>query len=92
MNDFQMLPVEAGLFYTFIFTDDLPDGVTVTNCTFTITPSITLSNQSDNFGSDASTIKVSGAEHGVNYNLQAKATLSNGETVPKDIVLVGFNG
>ena len=92
MNDFQVLPVEAGRAYTVDFTDDLPAGVTVTAVAFSISPSITLDSQDDDFANNRSTIKVSGAVHGVTYNLQAKATYSNGETYPKDIALLGFNG
>ena len=92
VNDVQFIPVEGVYFYTFDFTDSLPATVTVTACTFTITPSITLAGQIDDFANNKSTIKVSGALHGTTYNLQAKATLSNTESVPKDICLIGFNG
>lgn len=92
MNDFQILPVEAGLLYTADFSDSLAATITVSACVWTITPSIGLTNQADDFGNARSTIKVSGAAHGVVYNLQAKATLSNGEIVPKDVALMGFNG
>jgi hypothetical protein len=92
VNDVQFMPVEGVYFYTFDFTDSLPATVTVTACAFTITPSITLAGQIDDFVNNKSTIKVSGALHGVTYNLQAKATLSNTESCPKDVCLVGFNG
>ena len=92
MNDFQFLPVEAGLLYTADFSDALSGTVTVSACTWSITPSITLGSPVDDFGNARSSVKVSGAVHGTVYNLQAKATLSNGEIVPKDIALIGFNG
>jgi hypothetical protein len=92
VNDYQLLPVEAGLFYTADFTDELPEGVTVASCAWSITPIISAGGQVDDFGSNKSSIKVSGAQHGVSYALQAKATLSNTEIVVKDISLQGFNG
>lgn len=92
MNDFQYIPVEGSLFYTFEFADQLPAGVDISNVSFSITPSITLDAQSNDFGNDQSSIKVSGAEHGVRYNLQAKALLTNDEYIVKDVCLIGFNG
>lgn len=92
VNDYQVIPVEAGLLYTADFTDSLPATVTVVTCVWSISPSIALTSQADDFGNARSSIKVSGAVHGVVYNLQAKATLSNGEIVPKDVALLGFNG
>lgn len=92
MNDYQVLPVESALLYTADFTDSLSSGVALTACVWTITPSLTLSNQADDLINALSSIRVSGASHGVTYNLQAKGTLSNGETVTKDIALMGFNG
>lgn len=92
MNDYQLLPVEAGLAYTADFSQELPDTVTLTAVTWSITPSITLAGQVDSLGTAQSTTRVSGAAHGITYNLQSKGTLSNGETIVKDIALQGFNG
>lgn len=92
VNDFQFIPVGAAYFYTENFTGSLPESVTVTACVFTITPSITLAGQVDDFANNKSTIRVSGQLHGVSYNMQASATLSNTETLVKDICLIGFNG
>ncbi len=91
MNDFQLLPVQAGRLYTVDFTDDLPSSVTVSSVVWTITPSLTLAGQVDDFGNAKSSIRVSGGAHGVTYTLQALATYSNGETFPKDVMLQGFN-
>lgn len=92
MNDFQVIPVEAGLLYTFDWTTEVPVAGSISSVAWSISPSITLGTQVDDFANKRSTIKVSGAAHGVVYNLQAKATLSNGEIVPKDVALLGFNG
>lgn len=91
MNDFQLLPVQAGRLYTVDFTDDLPSAVTVSSVVWSISPSLTLAGQVDDFVNAKSSIRISGASHGVTYTLQALATYSNGETFPKDVTLLGFN-
>lgn len=92
MNDFQILPVESAQVYTADFSDVLPSAVTLTACVWTCSPSLTLGSQTDNLLSAQSSIKASGSAHDVVYVLQAKGTLSNGETITKDIALRGFNG
>jgi len=92
MNDFQLIPVEAGLFYTFDFSEELTGDDNLQSVAFTCTPPLALSVQSDEFSQFLSTIKVSGAVHGTTYNLQAKASLTSGETLVKDVCLIGFNG
>lgn len=91
MNDHQLLPVESALLYTADFTDSLSGAVTVTAVVWGATPALTLASQVDDFANNKSTIKVSGAAHGLTYVLQAKGTLSSGEAVVKDITLQGFN-
>lgn len=92
MNDYQVLPVQGDLAYTVDFTDVLPAAVTLSSVAWTISPQITLASQSNDYANALSTIKVSGATHAVQYVLQALGTLSNGEVVPKDVALLGFNG
>ena len=92
MNDFQLNPVESVLFYTVDFTDEMPTAGTISSVTFSGSSALTLSSQSNDFANYKSSIKVSGAAHGGSYVLQAKAVLSNGESVVKDISLIGFNG
>lgn len=98
MNDYQLISTESSLIYTADFSDVLAGSVLVTDCAWTIGPvsgspaAPTLSSQTDDFANARSSIRVSGAVHGAHYILQAKATLSNGEVVVKDIALLGFNG
>lgn len=94
MNDLQFLPVGGALYYTPDFSSDIPATATCTAIAFTVQPvgSLTLSDQVDNLASGQSSIKVSGASHGLNYTLKATATLDNGETLVKNIGLRGYNG
>jgi hypothetical protein len=98
LNDEQMFPAEGELTYTFDFTDSLPTDVTVIGVAFTISPqsgsplSPSVSGQVDDLASNRSTIRVSGVQHGATHVLQGKGTLSNGEIIPKDVILRGFNG
>lgn len=98
MNDLQMFPVGSALAYTADFSAELPNGgVTVSSVAWSVEPAespevVTASGQSDDLANARSTISVSGVPHGATYILQAKATLSNGEQVAKDITLRGFNG
>lgn len=92
MNDHQIIPVQGELAYTVDFTDVIPATVTLSSVAWTISPSITLANQANDYANGKCTIKVSGAVHGMPYMLQALGTLSNGEVIPKDIALMGWNG
>ncbi len=98
LNDDQLFPVEGEITYTFDFTDSLPAEVTVLSVAFSISLqsgsplSPSLSAQVDNLAENKSTIRVSGLTHASVHVLQGKATLSNGEVIPKDVVLRGLNG
>lgn len=92
MNDLQLLPVDGAHALTADFSDVISAGAALTSCAWSSTPSLTLDSQSDNFASHRSTIKASGAQHGVRYLLQAKGTANNGEVFAKDIAVLGFNG
>jgi hypothetical protein len=94
MNDAQVLPVGGHLFYTPDFSADIPAGAAITGIAFTVEPSggLALSGQSNDYGSGQASIRASGATHGVSYVLKATATLDNGEVIPKNISVIGFNG
>jgi hypothetical protein len=92
VNGLQLIPVEGNFAYTIDYSADVAEGVTVSSIVWSVSPSLTLAGQVDALGSARSTIRVSGAEHGTCYLLQAIATLSSGEVIPKDITLRGFNG
>lgn len=90
MNDYQLLPVTAGLYYTVDFSAEVPAGESITDVTFTATGLTATGKQTDLPNSKAS-IRLSGAAHGKQYTLLAVATLSTGETVPKTVTFVGWN-
>ena len=94
-NDFQMLPVSAKLAYTFDFSGALSASSplpTVTDITVTGSNGITISDQSNDYASYQATVLLSGATHGSMYLVQATATMSNGEQIPKDLTVIGSNG
>ena len=98
LNDDQMFPAEGELSYVFDFTDALVEGVTLVSTSFSISPQSgspllpSLSGQVDDLPNSRSGIRVKGVQHGATHVLQGKGTLSNGEIIPKDVILRGFNG
>ena len=100
MNDYLILPVGGSLRYPVDFTEDLPSAspaITITSVTFSITQygsplAPVLSDQTDEFTLNKSTIQVTGGVHGKKYVLQARATTTGNETLVKDAVLMGFEG
>lgn len=94
MNDFQMIQVQGELAYTFDFTDALPStspATTVSSVALTAQTGLTLGTPSADYANARVTVIVSGATHAQQYWVQAIATLSNGEKIPKDLTLLGFN-
>ncbi len=53
---------------------------------------LVVSNQGVNAGAGTSSCKVSGMVHGRTYQLLARATLSNGDVVPKVATIRAFRG
>jgi hypothetical protein len=97
MNDYQFFPVGSTLRYTADFSDAIPAGRSLTSVSWGVTPQTgsplapSLSSQLDDLGSYQSSILVTGCAHGGTYVLQATGSLSDGQTVTKDIALVGLN-
>ena len=100
-SDLQAFAVGGSLRYTADFSDVLPSTspqTVVSSVAWTITPQTgsplnpRLSDQTDALASAESTIQVTGCEHGKYYTLQAVATTSGGEEIPKDVRVIGFDG
>jgi hypothetical protein len=91
MYDLFMIGVGAELFYTFDFSADVSTPATLANVVFTADAGITLSAQANDLNNKRASIKVSGAEHGRTYVVQAVGTTSTGEKIVKDVTLQGFN-
>lgn len=85
-----LLRTGASLLHTFDFSDQVPATVTVSGVSFTGV-GLTLDNQSNDLPNNRATIRVSGAEHGKTYQLRGIATLSNGETVPDEATIRGWD-
>ena len=95
MNAFQLLPVQGKLAYTFDFSDVIPSTsplTTVSSITVTADSAVTVGTQTDVLASYKTTVIFSGLSHAGQYLAQAIAVLSNGEEIPKDLTLIGFNG
>ena len=95
MNDFQLLPVQGKLAYTFDFTDVIPSSSplpTVSSITVSASAGVTVGAQTDDLANYRTTVTFSGPSHAGQYLAQALAVLSNGEEIPKDLTLIGFNG
>ena len=101
MNDVLILQVGGSLRYTVDFTNELPSTspeTTVSAVAWSISPdegsptTVALSAQTDDLSNGKSTIQVSGGVHDHHYVLQAIATTSGGETIPKDVKLVAIDG
>ena len=98
-NDFHLLPVSGTLAYTWDFSDEVPStsplttvtAIDITTDTGTSPSAITIGTQTDDLGNARTTVLLSGTPHGGVYVVQAIATLSNGEEIPKDITLQVFN-
>jgi hypothetical protein len=101
MNDSQFFPVGSTIRYTADFTEAIPSSSPATllsSVSWSISPqsgsplSPTASDQLDDLVNYKSSIEVVGCLHGSTYVLQAAGTLSDGQTIYKDVSLVGFNG
>ena len=95
MSDYQLLPVGGKLAYTFDFTDALPASSplpTVSSFTITADAAVTVGTQTDDSANYRTTILLSGLTHAGQYLAQCVCNLSNGEQIPKDLTLIGFNG
>jgi hypothetical protein len=85
-----VLRTGASFLYRFDFSAQVPATVTVSGVSFTGV-GLTLDNQSNDLSNNRATIRVSGAEHSRNYQLRGMATLSNGETVPDEATIRGWD-
>lgn len=97
-TDFQLLPVQGVMSYTFDWSEELTGGATLASVAWSITPQTgsplapSVADQSDNLSEAQSTITVANGVHGKVYVLQAIGTTSTGEEIPKDVGLVCVNG
>lgn len=92
MSDLFLIPVDGELAYTFDFSDVVIAPTTVTAIAVSAPSPLTAFGQTDDLANKKTVVGLKGAAHGQRYVVQALATLSNGEKVPKDATFLGFNG
>jgi len=86
MSDLQLLPINGELLYTFDFTNEVPAAVTVTAIDYVVPVQLAQFADSDDLANKKGTIglrKGTSGAHGQTLQVEAKATLSNNEKVPK---------
>lgn len=90
MSDLQLLPLNGELLYTFDFSAEVPSGTTVTQIDYVVPAQLTQFADSDDLANKKGTagfrVGASG-KHGMTLQVEAKATLSNSEKVPKYLTI-----
>lgn len=76
---------------TFDWSDVLGDSLALVSVTHTVPSPLTKAAESTDIPNKASGVKVSGAAHGGLYQVEAQATLSNGESINRQATVRGFN-
>jgi len=89
-GDLQLLPINGELLYTFDFTADVPEDVTVDAIDYVVPAQLTQYVDVDDLANFKGTAgfkcSVSG-KHGMIVQVECKATLSNSEKVPKYLTI-----
>jgi hypothetical protein len=80
----------AELLYTFDWADVCSDPVTLQSVAYTVPTGLTQVTTALDTQNKQSSILLSGGTHGVDYVVEAKATLSNGEKPDGSIVVRCF--
>lgn len=86
-----LLDPDAGLIYTFDFSSEVPSGASITSITITAPAPLTVTGKTDDLPNKTSRALLSGAVHGMVYQVEAKALLNNGETIPLTASFRGWN-
>lgn len=82
----------ADLAYTFDFTDQVPQGVTISSVSSSVPTGLTLEETEPDLANLRCTLRLSGGAHGHTYEVIATAVLSNSEEVPLAMTLTVFDG
>jgi hypothetical protein len=88
MNVIKFSPVDNGVI-TFDWSEILPAGITLVSVLHT--PDAPLVKGAESTAAPLSTVAVTGAAHGGLYNVEGKATLSNGEVIAQKFRVLGWN-
>jgi len=90
-NQVVLIDAEDHIEVTLDWQDQLVENVTLVSVSHTPPSSLTKEDEQTNSDTGESVVKVAGATHCGVYQISARATLSNGETVSRSVVLRGFN-
>lgn len=77
---------------TFDWSEFLPAGVTLGEVEHAVPAPLQRESQATDAGAKSSRLKVSGFVHGGLYVIEARSTLSNGETFERSMTVQAFNG
>ena len=92
MPDVLLIDPSDNVLVTFEWAD-LPDGVTLSTVLHSVPSPLVKGTESTNAGAGTSTVKVGAgtAVHGQRYMVEAQATLSNGETLNRQVPVLVWN-
>lgn len=91
MSQPYLIDPDSGLIYTFDFSSEVPTGVSVTSITITAPAPLVVTGKTDDLPNKSTRALLSGAVHGAIYQVEAKALLNNGETIPLTASFRGWN-
>lgn len=83
---------DAHLKYTFDWSADIPEGISLVSVAHTVPSPLVIESEVTDVDALQSTVAIAGSMHGQTYLVTALATLSNGEQIPGEATLRGFNG
>ena len=82
---------DGKLDYTFDWSDDVEDPITLESVTHTVPDGLTLASETTNTSALTSTVFLTGGRHGGVYLVKALALLSNGVQVPGEATIRVFD-
>jgi hypothetical protein len=82
---------DGNLDYTFDWSDDVADPLTLDSVTHTVPSGLTLSSETTDSSGLTSTVFLTGGTHGGTYLIKALALLSNGVQVPGEATIRVFD-
>ena len=89
MSSIPLIDPGDNAYFQMDWSDALGTGVTITSATHTV-PS-PLVRESQSYNDTTSTVRISGAVHGVLYMIEGAATLSTGEVLNRQFPVRGWN-
>lgn len=81
---------DGKLDYTFDWSDDIDDPVTLLSVTHTASDDLSVESELTDADNQLSTVFLTGGTHGRHYFVKALATLSNGLLIPSGVDIVIF--